>query len=42
MPDLVSRSLFSGEGEPNPTDLGSAEVTNFHTDIDNRLCDNRL
>jgi hypothetical protein len=40
MPDLVSRSLFSGEGEPNPTDLGSAEVTNFHTDIDNRLREN--
>ena len=33
MPDIVSRSLFSGDGEPNPTDLGSAEVTNFHSDI---------
>ena len=40
MPDLVSRSLFSGDWEPNPTDLGSAEVPNFHSDIDNRLREN--
>jgi hypothetical protein len=40
MPDIISRSLFSGDGEPNPSDLGSAEVGNFHSDIDNRLRDN--
>jgi hypothetical protein len=40
MPDLVSRSLFSGEGEPSPLDLGNTEVTNFHTDVDNQLREN--
>jgi hypothetical protein len=40
MPDLVSRSLFSSEGEPSPSDLGNTEVTNFHTDVDNRLHEN--
>ena len=37
MPDLSSKSLFSGSGEPNPTDLGNAEISNFHTSVDGRL-----
>jgi hypothetical protein len=37
MPDLNSKSLFSGSGEPNPTDLGNAEVANFHNSVDSRL-----
>jgi hypothetical protein len=40
MPDLVSRSLFSGDGEPSPADLGNTEVTNFHSDIDKQLREN--
>ncbi len=39
MPDLSSKSLFSGSGEPNPTDLGNAEISNFHTSVDGRLRD---
>jgi hypothetical protein len=37
MPDLASKTLFSGGNEIHPTDLGNAEVNNFNTSIDGRL-----
>jgi hypothetical protein len=37
MPDLSSKTLFSGGNQIHPTDLGNAEVTNFNTSVDNRL-----
>jgi hypothetical protein len=37
MPELTSKSLFSGSGEPNPSDLGNAEISNFHSSVDSRL-----
>jgi hypothetical protein len=39
MPELTSKSLFSGSGEPNPSDLGNAEISNFHSSVDSRLGD---
>ena len=37
MPDLSSKTLFSGGNQIHPTDLGNAEVINFNTSVDNRL-----
>jgi hypothetical protein len=39
MPDIASRTLFSGGNDICPNDLGNAEVSNFSTDIDARLHD---
>jgi len=37
MPDIASRTLFSGGEVLHPNDLGNAEVANFGNNIDNRL-----
>jgi hypothetical protein len=37
MPDISSRTLFSGGDVLHPNDLGNAEVANFGNNIDNRL-----
>jgi hypothetical protein len=37
MPDIASKTLFSGGSDIHPNDLGNAEVTNFNTSIDSRL-----
>jgi hypothetical protein len=37
MPDIASRTLFSGGNDISPNDIGNAEVSNFSTDIDARL-----
>jgi len=37
MPELASRTLFSGGDVLHPNDLGNAEVANFGNNIDNRL-----
>jgi hypothetical protein len=37
MPDLASKTLFSGGSAIHPTDLGNSEVTNFNTSVDARL-----
>jgi hypothetical protein len=39
MPDLTSKTLFSGGNDIHPTDLGNAEVSNFNTSVDGRLRD---
>jgi len=39
MPDIASRTLFSGGNDISPNDIGNAEVSNFSTDIDARLRD---
>jgi hypothetical protein len=37
MPDIASRTLFSGGNDISPNDIGNAEVANFSTDIVARL-----
>jgi hypothetical protein len=37
MAELGSRTLFSGEEEIDPNDLGFCEVNNFNTNVDQRL-----
>jgi hypothetical protein len=39
MPDMASRTLFSGGNDISPNDIGNEEVSNFSTDIDDRLRD---
>jgi hypothetical protein len=40
MPDLTSKTLFSGEANINADDLGLSEVINFNTSVDDRLREN--
>ena len=37
MPELSSRTLFSGAEDICPNDLGCTEVNNFNTNVDTRL-----
>jgi hypothetical protein len=37
MPELSTRTLFSGAEDISPTDLGCTEVNNFDTNVDARL-----